>query len=245
MHTDQHEFDIKCEWGLNGIEVLALYTDVFVIVDVLSFSSAVDVAVSRGAVIYPFNPNTDAIDAFAESVGAVVASPTHSSEFSLSTGTLVNIPSSTRLILPSLNGAVLSLATGSVPTFAGCLRNAQAVAQAAQQIGQRIAVIPAGERWTTDSTLCPSLEDWIGAGSIIEHLRGSRSPEAWAAATLFRDARRKGLTGLLRSASSGKELIAADRLADVDRAAEYNVSMCAPRLIDGAYQMPAASQSDQ
>jgi hypothetical protein len=37
-----------CEWGAKGIEVLGPHAAVLVIVDVLSFSTAVDVAVSRG-----------------------------------------------------------------------------------------------------------------------------------------------------------------------------------------------------
>lgn len=102
-------------------------------------------------------------------------------------------------MLPSPNDASLSLATGDTITLAGCLRNASAVAEAALRSGKRIAVIPAGERWE-DNSLRPSLEDWLGAGAIIDELTGSLSPEAQAARDAYRgtDA---DLTQTIRNAS--------------------------------------------
>ena len=45
---------VACEWGLHGIQALRERAAVLVIVDVLSFSTAVDVALARGASVIPF-----------------------------------------------------------------------------------------------------------------------------------------------------------------------------------------------
>jgi 2-phosphosulfolactate phosphatase len=233
---DQHEFEIRCEWALTGIEQLAPISDVFVVVDVLSFATCVDIAVSRGAVVYPYRWRDERAYDYAKDLNAVVAARGRGDAgYSLSPTSLLHIPAGTRLVLPSPNGATLSLATGDAPTFAGCLRNARAVAQAVQQIGARIAIIPAGERWP-DGSLRPALEDLVGAGAIIHCLGGTRSPEAAAAETLF--LRFKGeLESCLKQCSSGKELIALGFAQDVALAAALNASTCAPRLADGAYHL--------
>lgn len=54
MIYNQQEFEIRMEWGLKGVEMLAPVSDVMIIVDVLSFSTCVDIATQRGAVIYPY-----------------------------------------------------------------------------------------------------------------------------------------------------------------------------------------------
>src|SRR5690606_34254721 len=123
---------------------------------------------------------------------------------------------------------------GSVPTFAGCLRNAKSVAEAAARIGNRIGIIPAGERWT-DGGLRPSLEDQLGAGAIIHHLKGTRSAEARAAEQLFL-AFQDQLESLLLECSSGKELIDKGFSEDVRLAAALNSSHSTPFLVDGAYR---------
>ena len=232
---DQHEFDIRCEWGAAGVEQLAPESDAVIIVDVLSFSTSVDIAVARGAIVYPYRWKDEKAVAYAESLGAMVAASRRGSAgYSLSPNSLLHIPKGTRLVLPSPNGATLSLATGDAPTFTGCLRNAQAVARAAQRIGPRISIIPAGERWP-DGGLRPALEDLIGAGAIVHHLTGTRSPEAAAAEATFlhfRDA----LATCLKQCSSGKELIDRGFEPDVELAAALNQSDGAPILADGAHR---------
>jgi 2-phosphosulfolactate phosphatase len=235
MTYSQAEFDVRCEWGEQGVAQLAPISDVVIIVDVLSFSTSVDIATSRGARIFPYRWRDASAAVFAASTGAIVADARGGSAgYSLSPQSLVHLPHGTRLVLPSPNGATLTLGTGMVPTLAGCLRNAQAVAAVAQRYGPHIAVIPAGERWPSDGGLRPAFEDWVGAGAIISYLTGTRSPEAHAAATTFQGVR-SDLTGLLRSCSSGKELLGRGFAKDVALASALNVSACVPVFRGGAY----------
>jgi 2-phosphosulfolactate phosphatase len=53
MYFDQGRYDVRCEWSLEGLLALREISDVVIIVDVLSFSTAVDVAISRGATVIP------------------------------------------------------------------------------------------------------------------------------------------------------------------------------------------------
>ena len=235
MFYDQAEFEVRCEWGEHGVSQLAPISDVVIIVDVLSFSTCVEIAVSREALVFPCRWKDERAAALAASLKAELADSKRSDlAYSLSPHSLMRIPKDTRLVLPSPNGSTLSLATGQTPTLAGCLRNYRAVAWAAQRYGKRIAVIPAGERWI-DGSLRPALEDWIGAGAIINELKGSLSPEARAATAVFRNAQPE-IESLVRQCASGKELIERGFEENVTLASKLNTSECVPARINGAYQ---------
>ena len=149
---------VHCEWGLKGVELLRDRAAVVVVVDVLSFSTAVDVAVHRQARIHPFPyGDEDAARAEAARVGArLAASRKPGGQLSLSPASLMKLNPGERLLLPSPNGSRLSLACGRAAVLAGCLRNAAAVAAKAVALaeGRDIAVIPAGELWP-DGSLRP------------------------------------------------------------------------------------------
>lgn len=235
MVFDQRGYDIRCEWGGRGVTALAPISDVVVVVDVLSFSTSVDIAVNRGAIVYPYRGKLDEADEYAASLGAKLADPRRSdTAYSLSPESLMGVPEGTRIVLPSPNGSTLSLAAQPGPVLAGCLRNARATAEAASRCGPRIAVIPAGERWKDDGSLRPSIEDWIGAGAIIESLSGSASPEAEIAVAAFRAVRPR-LAEVVRQCISGQELVERGFERDVYLASQWNVSDRAAALVDGAY----------
>jgi 2-phosphosulfolactate phosphatase len=234
MFFDQGDYDIRCEWGERGISSLSPISDVVIIVDVLSFSTCVDIAVSRGATVFPYRWRDETAAAHAVSLGAVLANPGRpAGGYSLSPTSLLSVPPGTRLVLPSPNGSTLTVAAEGTPTLTGCLRNAEAVAQTVRSMGKSIAVIPAGERWP-DGSLRPSLEDMIGAGAIIHHMLGTKSPEAEAAECAFEHAA-GNLLSVLERCSSGKELIERGFREDVELAAALNVSGCAPVVVEGAY----------
>ena len=231
------------EWGLAGVEALHPRVAVLVIVDVLSFCTAVDVAVSRGAMVEPFGFTDErAARAVAEQSGAVLASQRSAAEggYSLSPSSLLAIPPGTRLLLPSPNGSRISFAASRtprrIPVLAGCLRNAHAVARAARVMAndEPIGVIPAGEHWP-DGSLRVAVEDLLGAGAILDRLGMTCSPEAEVMRDAWRGAERDpGRT--LRLSVSGRELVERGFPGDVDLAAELDVSGSVPTLVDGMFQ---------
>jgi 2-phosphosulfolactate phosphatase len=231
----QEGFAVRCEWGLAGMRALDDCA-VVIIVDVLSFSTCVDVAVARGAVVLPYHTKDDTAKRFAESQGALLAAPRNAPGYSLSPASLLTIVEGTRLVLPSPNGASLSTASRAASTYAACLRNASAVAAAAGAAGRgaSIGVIAAGERWP-DGSLRPAIEDLIGAGAVIARLPGTRSPEAAAAASAFASVADR-LHPLLTECASGRELQAIGFARDIDLAAEYDASEHAPLLESGCYR---------
>lgn len=230
---DQAEFQVRCEWGLPGLRELGAVSDVIVIIDVLSFTTAIDIATARGGLVFPYPLKGESAASYAGSLDARPASPDRGSGFSLSPASLRNLPAGYRLVLPSPNGAALSFAVDHPIVLAACLRNAAAVAQTAACLGSTVAVIPAGEMWSTGE-LRPSLEDWIGAGAVIAACAGSHSPEASLATAAFHHFR-EDLSRALRDSGSGKELIERGFSLDVDLAAELNVSTNVPRLLNRAF----------
>lgn len=206
----------RCEWGPGAVTALAP-ADVTIVVDVFSFTTCVDVATSRGAVILPYPWNDPSAAESAAAHGAELAGRRGKARYSLAPESYLEAPAGLRCVLPSPNGAQVTLlaAQTSPVVFAGCLRNARAVAAAAACAGSSFNVVPAGERWP-DGTLRPALEDWLGAGAILHHLPGVRSPEAEARA-------------------SGREMEGRGNVRDKRIAGQLDVSDCAPRFERAAY----------
>lgn len=114
-------------------------------------------------------------------------------------------------------------------TVAGCLRNAQAVAEYLNLLRGRKLIIAAGERWPKDDSLRPAIEDIAGAGAIISELRGSKSPEAMTAESIW-FVMRGTVKKSLRDCASGRELAEKGFDQDVDITTEVNSSVVVPVL---------------
>ncbi|WP_308282866.1 2-phosphosulfolactate phosphatase [Pseudonocardia nigra] len=238
----QRRHEIRLEWGPEGAALLAAKCAVVIVVDVLSFSTAVDIAVGRGAAILPQRrvgrADRAAEEAEARALGVQPAGPRGGTRPSLRPSSLMELPAGTRLALPSPNGATLCAAVaGNGPVlFAGCLRNASAVAAAARAIEGPVGLVSAGERWP-GGTLRVAIEDAIGAGAIAAALPAAdRSPEAEQAVAQFAAARDRGLADVLAACASRQELIADGYGADVTLAAALDASTAAPRWRDGLLQ---------
>lgn len=249
---DQGQFDLRCEWGLSGLKGLAQPDAVVVVIDVLSFSTTVDIAVARGVSVLPFPMNdagTANAEAFALERRATLAGRRDGSSgvpWTLSPASLLGAPRGLRLVIPSPNGAAIAFHARSLGSAVviGSLRNAAAVAGWVRKTGRRVAVIAAGERWP-DGHLRPAVEDWIGAGAILACLPGHPSPEAETAIAAFERARPR-LGDILMESCSGRELAARGHAHDVELAAALDVSRCVPvmrgdEVVDGAPHESAAT----
>jgi 2-phosphosulfolactate phosphatase len=229
--------NVDCQWGMNGLRAIAS-GNIVVIVDVLSFSTATTVAVSRGAEILPCDWNDEHATALAHAERAEVASKRGRGKFSLAPASLRKIEKGTRLVLPSPNGSTLAFAARELDAEAvliGCIRNAAAVARWASKQTRDVAVIAAGERWD-DGTIRFAIEDWIGAGAIISRIAGNRSAEAESAAAGF-ERLRHSIHATLSNCPSGRELIAAGYREDIDIASELDVDGAVPLLGGNAFTL--------
>lgn len=226
--------DVECDWGMNGLRAHARGR-VVVIVDVLSFSTATTVAVSRGAEIIPCVWNDDRAAELARAHQAEVAAKRGKGRFSLAPASLQEIPAGMRLVLPSPNGSTLAHAARDLDAAAvlvGCLRNATAIAN---WIGPKPAVvIAAGERWKPDNSIRFAIEDWLGAGAIIRRMTGRRSALAEAAAAAFD---KLPLRETLAASPSGRELIGLGYPDDVEIASQLDSDSAVPLLTGNAFKL--------
>lgn len=246
---DQSAYRIRMEWGPTG--ATAVPADYAVVVDVLSFTTTLSVALERGIEVFPFRWRDSRAAEHAVRHGATLAvgrfealSRGDARHVSLSPASLSEVEGIERLVLPSPNGSTIAfaLADSGAQVVGACLRNAGAVARwLAPRIadGASVVVVPAGERWY-DDTLRPAVEDLWGAGAVISGLvaddearEASASPEARMAAAAWRAARLPG--DLLRSAS-GIELAEVGFVADVEIAAQHDVSDVVPVLVDESFR---------
>ncbi|MEV6488194.1 2-phosphosulfolactate phosphatase [Actinoplanes sp. NPDC051633] len=178
MTGGQEPFAVRFEWGPVGAAAVAAGASVVAVVDVLSFTTTLSVAVERGMAVMPYRWRDASAAATARRHDAVLAvgrSQAGPDEISLSPVTVRRAEGVRRLVLPSPNGATVAAAlAGSGAAVVGVsLRNAGAAASWARRwLVARpgpVAVVAAGERWG-DGSLRPAVEDLWGAGAFIHAL---------------------------------------------------------------------------
>jgi 2-phosphosulfolactate phosphatase len=237
------EADVGFDWGLTGARSLVADAgpgDLAVVVDVLSFTTTLTVAVERGILVHPYPWAQADAAAYAERRAAVLAvgrrAGLEPGAVSLSPQSFEGLVGVAAVVLPSPNGSTIAyaLADAGLQVVGASLRNAAAVARLVSEREGRVLVVAAGERWP-DGSLRPAVEDLWGAGAVLAGLtRGSLSPEAGAAAAAY-DAVRGRLAEVLPASVSGRELAAAGFAGDVSLAAEEDVSVVVPLLTDDTF----------
>ncbi len=243
-HRQSHA-QVRMEWGPTGATAVAGDVDIAVVVDVLSFTTTLSMAVERGMTVFPYRWRDDGATEYAAARDAVLAvgrleGRAEPGRVTLSPASLEQVSGVERIVLPSPNGSSIAfgLAASGARVVGACLRNAPAVAAwLGPHVagGARVAVVPAGERWP-DGSLRPAVEDLWGAGAVLAGLddAGGFSSEARVAAAAFRAVERE-LVDEVASCAGGLELAAAGFAADVRIAGEYAVSEVVPVLAGDAF----------
>lgn len=245
----QQAFDVRLDWGLPGGRALLADAgpgDVAVVVDVLSFTTTLSVALDRGIAVLPYPWAAAEAPSYAEQRGAVLAVGRRAG---LAAGAVSLSPRSfaddavvagvRRVVLPSPNGSAIAfgLADSGATVLGASLRNAAAVARHVARGTGRVVVVAAGERWP-DGSLRPAVEDLWGAGAVLAGLARldprSPSPEARAAVAAY-DGVRGRLAEELPRCASGLELVEGGFAGDVEVAAAEDVSTVVPVLRDEVF----------
>jgi 2-phosphosulfolactate phosphatase len=234
----QSGYRCRLEWGRDGARAAAQRGDVLVIVDTLSFSSAVATAVHHGAVICPAALDDDVAE-FAARHHAELAvhrlDTPAKGRFSLSPIAYVGVTPGTAIVLPGPNGGTCSRLGREVRhLFVGALVNARAVAAAVARVLEAsdlaVSVIACGERWKTpgeDGALRFAIEDYLGAGAVLSALTHARSPEAEVCVAAFAGARGE-LARILWDCASGRELRGMGYPGDVSHSAKLDLYDAVP-----------------
>jgi 2-phosphosulfolactate phosphatase len=214
---------VELAWGVAGVHSLAADCDVLVLVDILSFTTAVSVAVSCGASVRPVGVHEVLPDI---APGDVLAGPRDGPGPTLSPVSLRELRPGQRLVLSSPNGAAIAASLGRVTAVTAALRNASAVVDWLRARGGRIGLVAAGEH-DRDAQWRPSYEDALGAGAIAARLGARCSPQAEAAAVAFRAAESR-LADSLRECRSGADLVQSGFAEDVAMAADLDADPVVP-----------------
>jgi 2-phosphosulfolactate phosphatase len=235
----------RLDWGLTGARALvadARPSDIAVVVDVLSFTTTLTVAVEHGIAVYPYPWASHDAPAYAARRDALLATGRREG---LASGVVSLSPASfegpgsvkpERVVLPSPNGSAIcfALADAGVSVVGASLRNATSVARRLAETDGRVSVVAAGERWP-DGSLRPAAEDLWGAGAVLSALGAAHaSPEARLAVAAY-DAVRGDLAAALRDCASGRELVSAGFGRDVELAAAEDVTDVVPTLRGEAF----------
>lgn len=209
MHPfDQSRYQVRLEWGADGLARLAA-SDIVVVVDMLRFSTMVTDAVARGEDV----PWDDA-----ESInGARIA------RAAAETGAVV------------LLGCLRNASAVAAAVLAEQVRRGARTSVAVIAGGE---LVPSWSSSAPAASPRFAVEDQLGAGAIVDALASlgldHSSPEAAVACEAFRGLR-GAVRHLLTASGSGQELIERGLRDDVLNASAIDATDAVPVLRDGVF----------
>jgi 2-phosphosulfolactate phosphatase len=246
LAAGQGGYRVRFDWGPVGADAVSPGAAFVAVVDVLSFTTTLTVAVEQGLRVLPYRWRDGSAVDVARRHGAMLAvlrKEAGPGQITLSPASILHADLRAagidRLVLPSPNGSAISvrLADAGVTVVGVSLRNAAAAAAwVRHRAGDRpIGVVASGERWP-DGSLRPAVEDLWGAGAFLHGLAGTSaegfSPEAGAALWAYRGVS-PSVGDALRQSVGGRELRNVGFAGDVEVAAAAGASDVVPVLRDG------------
>ncbi|MGW4125374.1 2-phosphosulfolactate phosphatase [Nocardia sp. NPDC004711] len=240
---------VHLDWGIDAARLAAHRGDAVVIIDALSFSTTVILAVARGAAVLPLaraelERTSDLAALQAEHGARLLANDPTDRQLDIPLTDIDSIQPGDRVIVPSQNGGTICAAITDAPAAAiSSFRNRTVTAEWCARLlsagtVERITLIAAGSYWSQMSpytALRPCIEDGVAAGAVAAALRdtGARlSVEALAIAATF-DAviRTNDISAWLHNTVTGRWLESLDGLpAEVTDAGQLDVSAVVPSL---------------
>ena len=246
LSEGQRGYRVRFDWGPAGADALAPGAAFVAVVDVLSFTTTLTVAVEQGLRVLPYRWRDDSAVDVARRHGAMLAvlrKQAGPGQVTLSAESILHADLRAdgidRLVLPSPNGSAIAarLAGAGVTVVGVSLRNAAAAAAwvLRRARDRPVGVVASGERWP-DGSLRPAIEDLWGAGAFLHGLAAASadgfSPEAGTALWAYRGVS-GGLGDALGESVSGRELRGFGFGGDVTVASAVGASSVVPVLRDG------------
>jgi 2-phosphosulfolactate phosphatase len=229
----QIEYRCRFDWGVEGAISAAERGDIVVIVDTLSFSTAVVTAVNNYGIIYPAVDQDDLLE-ISGRIDAVKAVPRNDvpseGRFSLSPETYFDLEADTSIILASPNGASCCRAAKAAPNvFVASLINAKTAGNTIEKImdltGRDVTLIACGERLKLELEnpgIRFAIEDLLAVGAILSYIRKDKSPEAQVCEAAF-GAVENYIDEMIWDSISGRELRSHGFGHDVTYSARVNI----------------------
>ncbi|WP_454778267.1 2-phosphosulfolactate phosphatase [Georgenia muralis] len=178
----QAGYGLRFDWGLAGARALAHPHALVVVVDVLSFSTTVAIAVARGTAVHPCTDDDSAAD-LAHRTGATLAVPrrqaTPERPWSLSPALALRAPAVPRLVLPSRNGSAIAAAAGRAEAMRAV---APSGAHATPATGATPAAGATPAIGTTPATGATPADGATAPAVVTAALRNARAVAEWASA---------------------------------------------------------------